>query len=123
MDFLPSPADIPLIWGILGRAKWWSALQPWRRLFSALLFKIQADHHVGKIYFVRVYSGMLRTGANVPNASRGCAQRVGRLFQVHANERIPVEELGTGEVGALGGWRKPISLTPSVVISLCRFWI
>ncbi|MGQ9700544.1 MAG: EF-Tu/IF-2/RF-3 family GTPase, partial [Candidatus Bipolaricaulaceae bacterium] len=59
--------------------------------------------HVGKIYFVRVYSGVLRTGDTVLNSGRGQAQRVGRLFQVHANERTPVEELSAGEVGALVG--------------------
>ena len=102
VDFLPSPGDLPAV-----RGSWEG--QPLERLpspeapLSALIFKIQADRHVGKVYFVRVYSGVLRAGNPVLNAGRGTVQRVGRLFQVHANERLPVEELRAGEVGALVG--------------------
>lgn len=102
VDFLPSPVDMPLI-----RGHWEDQVvecpPALEEPLSALIFKIQADRHVGKVYFVRVYSGVLRTGASVLNSSRGRTQRVGRLFQVHANERIPVEELSAGEVGALVG--------------------
>jgi len=102
VDFLPSPGDLPAV-----RGSWEG--QTLERLpspeapLSALIFKIQADRHVGKVYFVRVYSGVLRAGNPVLNAGRGTVQRVGRLFQVHANERLPVEELRAGEVGALVG--------------------
>ncbi len=102
VEFLPSPADVPAIRGHWEGQAVERVPDPAEPL-SALIFKIQADRHVGKIYFVRVYSGVLRTGASVLNPGRGQAQRVGRLFQVHANERLPVDELWAGEVGALVG--------------------
>jgi elongation factor G len=102
VDFLPSPCDLPPLRGT------WNGQEIYREPsvegpLSALIFKIQADRHVGKIYYVRVYSGILRTGETVLNSRRESVQRVGRLFRVHANERIPVEELRAGEVGALIG--------------------
>ncbi len=102
VDFLPSPADLPPVrgaWEGQAIARSPRAEEP----LSALIFKVQADRHVGKVYYVRVYSGVLKSGAVVLNAGRGNVQRVGRLFQVHANERTPVEELWAGEVGALVG--------------------
>jgi len=102
LDFLPSPLDLPPVRGT------WDGQEVERRPspdepLSALIFKVQADRHVGKVYFVRIYSGIMRSGESVFNASQGNVQRVGRLFAVHANERIPVEELRAGEVGALVG--------------------
>lgn len=102
LDFLPSPLDLPPIRGT------WNGQEVERRPspdepLSALIFKVQADRHVGKVYFVRIYSGVMRSGESVFNASQGNVQRIGRLFAVHASERIPVEELRAGEVGALVG--------------------
>ncbi|MEN3010706.1 MAG: elongation factor G [Candidatus Bipolaricaulaceae bacterium] len=102
VELLPSPADLPAVRGTWAGQTLARAPSPEEPL-SALIFKIQADRHVGKVYFVRVYSGILRSGASVLNAGRGNVQRVGRLFRVHADERLPVEELGAGEVGALVG--------------------
>ncbi len=102
LDFLPSPLDLPPIrgnWNGQEIKRFPSPEEP----LSALIFKIQADRHVGKVYFVRVYSGVMRSGATVLNASRGKVQRIGRLFEVHANERLPVEELRAGAVGAAVG--------------------
>jgi len=102
VDFLPSPLDLPPIRGT------WDGQEVERRPspdepLSALIFKVQADRHVGKVYFVRIYSGVMRSGKSVFNASQGNVQRIGRLFTVHASERLPVEELRAGEVGALVG--------------------
>lgn len=102
VHFLPSPADLPAIrgtWEGQERQRLPSPAEP----LSALVFKIQADRHVGKVYFVRVFSGVLRSGDVVLNGTQNELQRVGRLFKVHANERVPVEELWAGEVGALVG--------------------
>ncbi|MBC7222487.1 elongation factor G [Candidatus Bipolaricaulota bacterium] len=102
LDFLPSPVDLPPVRGTWNGQEIQRFPSPEEPL-SALIFKIQADRHVGKVYFVRVYSGVMRSGANVLNASRGNVQRIGRLFEVHANERLPVEELSAGVVGAVVG--------------------
>ncbi len=102
VDFLPSPADLPPVRGTwegreLGRNP--SETEP----MSALVFKVQADRHVGRLLYVRVYSGVLRTGDTVLNTTRGVRQRIGRLFVVHADHREPVEELRAGDVGAAVG--------------------
>ncbi len=102
LAFLPSPLDLPPIRGTW-EGKETERLPSLSGPLSALIFKIQADRHVGKVYFVRIYSGIMRSGDLVFNASLGASQRIGRLFSVHAAERIPVEELRAGEVGALVG--------------------
>lgn len=123
VDFLPSPADLPPAVGT------WDGREEAREArddapLAALAFKVQADRHVGKLTYLRVYSGVLRGGETVFNASRGVRQRVGRLFRMHADRREPVEELRAGEVGAAVGLgetytgdtlcdeRKPIVLSP-----------
>ncbi|MGC9530040.1 MAG: elongation factor G [Candidatus Bipolaricaulaceae bacterium] len=102
VDFLPSPADLPPVTG----------LQQGERVdrhprdddpLAALAFKVQADRHVGKLTYLRVYSGSLRAGEYVYNASRQLRQRVGRLFEMHADKRTMVEELYAGDVGAAVG--------------------
>ena len=102
VEFLPSPADVPAIRGTWEGKELLREPDPSAPL-SALVFKIQADRHVGKVYYLRVYSGTLRSGELVLNSARGTVQRVGRLSQVHAAERFPVEELGAGQVGAAVG--------------------
>ena len=102
VDFLPSPADLPPVVGT------WEGREETRRpseeeALAALAFKVQADRHVGKLTYVRVYSGVLRGGEAVLNASRGTRQRIGRLFRMHADRREPVDELRAGEVGAAVG--------------------
>jgi len=102
VDFLPSPTDLPPVTGT------WEGKEAARRPrddepLSALAFKVQADRHVGKLTYVRVYSGVLRGGEFVQNTGRDRRQRVGRLFRMHADHREPVEELRAGEVGAAVG--------------------
>ncbi len=123
VDFLPSPADLPPAIGT------WDGREEIREArddepLAALAFKVQADRHVGKLTYLRVYSGVLRGGETVFNASRDVRQRIGRLFRMHADRREPVEELRAGEVGAAVGLgetytgdtlcdeRKPIVLSP-----------
>ncbi len=102
VDFLPSPADLPAVVGT------WEDKEEERQArddepLSALAFKVQADRHVGKLTYLRVYSGVLRGGEFVLNAGRDKRQRIGRLFRMHAEHREPVEELRAGEVGAAVG--------------------
>ena len=102
VDFLPSPADVPAVvgeWEGHDERRAPSDEEP----LTALAFKVQADRHMGKFTYVRVYSGVLRAGDVVLNATRGVRQRVGRLFEVHADKRDIVEELRAGDVGAVVG--------------------
>jgi len=105
VDYLPSPADLPPQVGtretqtedVLLRHPCDDAP------LAALAFKVQADKHTGKLVYVRVYSGILKAGETVLNANRNVKQRVGRLFEMHANRRNPVDALYAGEVGAVVG--------------------
>jgi len=102
VDFLPSPADLPPVAGT------WEGKGEERKArddepLAALAFKVQADRHVGKLTYLRVYSGVLSGGQFVLNAGRDARQRIGRLFRMHADHREPVERLRAGEVGAAVG--------------------
>jgi elongation factor G len=104
VDFLPSPVDLPPVIGVGLEADQELIRHP--RVdapLAALAFKIQSDRHMGKLTYVRVYSGVLENGAHLYNSSVGKAQRVGRLFEMHANDREPVDVLRAGEVGAVVG--------------------
>src|SRR5690606_38751838 len=92
--------------------------------FSALAFKIVTDPHVGKLTYVRVYSGVLTAGAQVLNARTGRKERLGRLLEMHADQRIDLKELRAGDIGAVIGAKetttgdtlcdpaKPVALMP-----------
>ncbi len=105
VDFLPSPADVPAVEGkdpktgaLLVREH--DDNEP----FSALAFKIQMDPQgVGKLTFFRVYSGRLRAGSNVLNASTGKRERIGRILRMHAIRREDVDEVFTGDIAAAVG--------------------
>jgi elongation factor G len=105
VDFLPSPLDKPAIEGLLHdelATRRVSDDEP----FSALAFKIATDPFVGKLTFFRVYSGVLRSGSYVYNATKGERERVGRLLQMHANHREEIEEVRAGDIAAAIGLRK-----------------
>jgi elongation factor G len=104
VDFLPSPVDLPPVIGVGSEADQELIRHP--RIdapLAALAFKIQSDRHMGKLTYVRVYSGVLENGAQIYNSSVGKPQRVGRLFEMHANDREPLDVLRAGEVGAVVG--------------------
>ena len=104
VDFLPAPADIPPVEGInpdseepeLRRA---SDDQP----FSGLAFKIMTDPYVGHLTYVRVYSGICKTGSTVYNATKRTRERVGRLLRMHANKREEIESIDAGDIAACVG--------------------
>jgi elongation factor G len=104
VDFLPSPVDLPPVIGV-GAGTDGDLIHHPRTdgPLAALAFKIQSDRHMGKLTYVRVYSGTLNNGAHLYNSSIGKPQRVGRLFEMHANDREPIEVLRAGEVGAVVG--------------------
>ena len=107
VDFLPSPLDRPSVEGAVvegepGAIRNASDSEP----FAALAFKIATDPFVGKLTFFRVYSGVLRSGSYVYNATKGERERVGRLLQMHANHREEIEEVRAGDIAAAIGLRK-----------------
>lgn len=104
VDYLPSPADLPPVIGASAESNQELIRHPKDDApLAALAFKVQADKHMGKLTYVRVYSGVLEAGATVYNSSRDKAQRVGRLFEMHANDREAIEGLHAGQVGAVVG--------------------
>ena len=104
VDYLPSPADLPPVIGASKESNKELIRHPSEEApLAALAFKIQADKHMGKLVYVRVYSGVLRASEAVFNSNREKSQRVGRLFEMHANDREAIDTLHPGEVGAIVG--------------------
>jgi elongation factor G len=102
--FLPSPVDVPPVRGIDPETseeaiRDASDEEP----FSALAFKIMSDPFVGRLTYIRVYSGILRTGAHIQNSSRDRKERIGRILQMHANHREDMEAAFTGDIVAVVG--------------------
>ncbi|MHB8927278.1 MAG: elongation factor G [Bacillota bacterium] len=104
VDFLPSPLDVPPVIGQHPRKETEEVRQASdEQPFSALAFKIATDPYVGKLCFIRVYSGVLKSGTYVYNASRDRKERVGRIVRMHANHREDVQEIRTGDIAAAVG--------------------
>jgi elongation factor G len=104
VDFLPSPLDIPPIEGHHPQADDKVSRPPSDEApFAALAFKIMTDPYVGKLTFFRVYSGTLKAGSYIYNASKDHRERVGRILQMHANKREEREEVFSGDIAAAIG--------------------
>jgi elongation factor G len=104
VDFLPSPLDLPSPKGTDPLTNQPTERRPIdEEAFSALVFKIQVDPYVGTLSYLRVYSGILKTGMTVLNTTTGETFRVGRLARMHANHREEIEELYAGDIGAIVG--------------------
>jgi elongation factor G len=102
--YLPSPVDVPPLVGIAPKTHEEVVRAPRdEEPFSALAFKIMSDAYVGRLTYVRVYSGTLRTGAHVENSSKDRKERVGRILQMHANHREDMDAAFTGDIVALVG--------------------
>lgn len=104
VEYLPSPTDIDHIKGTKPRTdeELTRQLVPEEK-FSALAFKIQTDPHVGRLTYVRVYSGILKSGSYAYNSSKDLTERVGRLLLMHANDREEISEARAGEIVAVVG--------------------
>jgi elongation factor G len=104
IEYLPSPLDVPPVTGVEASAdeEGKQAERPAddSAPFAALAFKVMADPYVGKLTYFRVYSGTLRTGSRILNASNGRTERVGRLLEMHANHREEREEIYAGDIAA-----------------------
>ena len=104
VDYLPSPIDVPDVKGTDAKTEE-ETTRPTddNAPFSALAFKIATDPFVGKLCFVRVYSGTLKTGSTIYNSTKGERERIGRIMLMHANHREDVEEIRAGEIAAIVG--------------------
>ena len=105
VEFLPSPLDIPPIDGVDLDGKEVVRHSSDEEPFSALAFKIMADPFVGKLAFFRVYSGTMKAGSYVLNATKDKKERVGRILQMHANKRAELDEVFSGDIAAAVGFK------------------
>ena len=103
LDFMPSPTDVKAITGEDEDGNPVTRKADDKEKFSALAFKLMTDPFVGQLTFVRVYSGVLKAGETVLNAVKDRKERVGRIVQMHANTREPVEEVLAGDIAACIG--------------------
>jgi elongation factor G len=106
VELLPSPADRGLVTGTTDDGEPCTRVASDEAPLSALAFKIMTDPYVGQLTFVRVYSGILRTGDTVFNSTRNKSERIGRLLRIHANKRDEVQAIVAGNIGAVVGLRQ-----------------
>ncbi|HRD35531.1 MAG TPA: elongation factor G [Rhodocyclaceae bacterium] len=106
IDFLPSPVDIPPVTGVDEGEKEISRKADDSEKFAALAFKLMTDPFVGQLTFVRVYSGVLNSGETVLNSVRNKKERIGRILQMHANERAEIKEVLAGDIAACVGLKE-----------------
>ena len=104
VDYMPSPLDIPPIKGVNPKTdEEEERPSDDSAPFSALAFKIMTDPYVGRLSFVRVYSGTLSTGTSVLNSTKGQKERIGRILQMHANHREDIETIYSGDIAGVIG--------------------
>ena len=107
VDYLPSPLDIPAVHGVdpdtnADKIRPTNDAAP----LSALVFKIVADPYVGRLAYVRVYSGVLNAGSGVINSTKGRKERIGRLMRMRANQREDLTDISAGDIGAIIGLKQ-----------------
>ena len=104
VDYMPAPTDIPPIKGVNPKTEEEEERPSDDTApFSALAFKIMTDPYVGRLSFVRVYSGTLSTGTSVLNSTKGQKERIGRILQMHANHREDIETIYSGDIAGVIG--------------------
>ncbi|MCH9678294.1 MAG: elongation factor G [Actinomycetia bacterium] len=105
LDFLPSPIDVEAVEGHkMGNEEELMTRKPSEdEPFSALAFKIMSDPHLGKLTYVRVYSGSLQTGTQVLNSTKDRKERIGKIYRMHANKREEIDATGAGDIVAVMG--------------------
>ncbi|HER24795.1 MAG TPA: elongation factor G [Candidatus Atribacteria bacterium] len=107
VDYLPSPLDVPPIKGIDPRnEKGINRLAEENEPLSSLVFKIMTDPYIGKLSFVRIYSGILKSGSYVYNSTKDFKERINRLVLIHADHKKDVTEIPAGNLGAIIGLKK-----------------
>ena len=105
IDYLPSPIDVGAIKGLDPRDESKSDTREPNESepFAALAFKIASDPHLGKLTYLRVYSGRLESGSTVINVTKGRKERIGKIYQMHANKRAEIASVGAGQIVAVMG--------------------
>lgn len=103
IDYLPSPLDVPAITGILPDGTEASRKSSDSEPFAALAFKVMTDPYVGRLTFIRVYSGTLKSSSYTLNSTKDEKERVGRILQMHANHREDITDLYAGDIAAVVG--------------------
>ncbi len=106
IDYLPAPSDVPPVKGVKENGEVAERAPTDDDSFSGLAFKIMTDPFVGQLTFFRVYSGVVSSGDSVYNPTKGRKERIGRLLQMHANEREEVKEVRAGDIAAAVGLRE-----------------
>jgi len=110
VDYLPSPLDMPDVEGVNPRTQ---ESETRKRIvtdhFTGLAFKVQIDPHVGKLTYVRIYSGKIEAGSYAYNSSKDVKERIGRLLLMHANQREEIKEAFAGEIVAVVGFKDTIT--------------
>ncbi len=124
IELMPSPLDVPPVPGFDEDEKETHRKADDSEKFSALAFKLMTDPFVGQLTFVRVYSGVLKKGDSVFNPVRGKKERIGRIVQMHANNREEVDEIRAGDIAACVGLKDVTTgetlCDPSAIITLER---
>jgi len=124
LDLMPSPVDIPPVQGELENGQPASRKADDSEKFSALAFKLMTDPFVGQLTFVRVYSGVLNSGDTIYNPIKQRKERIGRILQMHANEREEIKELRAGDIAACVGMKEVTTgetlCDPDAIITLER---
>jgi len=124
IEYLPSPIDIPPVTGENERGQPEERPPNDQAPFSSLAFKIMTDPYVGQLTFLRVYSGVLKSGDTVFNAIKGRKERIGRILQMHANQREEIKEVYAGDIAAAVGLKDVTTgdtlCSPDKVVTLER---
>ncbi len=109
IDYMPSPVDIPPVKGELENGKEVERSASDEEPFAALAFKIATDPYVGQLTFFRVYSGVVNSGDTIYNSVRGRKERIGRILQMHANQRAEIKEVRAGDIAAAVGLKEAVT--------------
>lgn len=124
IDYLPAPTDIPPVTGIDDDEEPTSRKAEDNEKFSALAFKIMTDPFVGQLIFFRVYSGVVNSGDTIYNPVKGKKERIGRILQMHANQREEIKEVYAGDIAAAVGLKEATTgdtlCDPNAIITLER---
>ena len=124
IEYLPAPTDIPPVKGMDEHEEPITRRAQDDEKFSALAFKIMTDPFVGQLIFFRVYSGVVKSGDTIYNSIKGKKERVGRILQMHANQREEIKEVHAGDIAAAVGLKEATTgdtlCDPSAVITLER---
>src|SRR3954454_4521442 len=124
IDYMPAPTDIPPVKGELENGKEGDRKPSDDEAFSALAFKIMTDPFVGQLIFFRVYSGVVNSGDTVYNPIKGKKERLGRILQMHANQREEIKEVRAGDIAAAVGLKDATTgetlCDPNAIITLER---